>query len=51
MKAIGYVRVSTEELEQTGVSIDAQEEKITASRSVSISNPLTVYGREKTTCL
>jgi site-specific DNA recombinase len=30
MKAIGYMRVSTEEQVQTGVSLDAQEEKITA---------------------
>ena len=30
MKAIGYVRVSTEEQAQTGVSMDAQEEKISA---------------------
>ena len=30
MKAIGYVRVSTEEQALTGVSLDAQEEKIRA---------------------
>ena len=30
MRAIGYVRVSTEEQAQTGVSLDAQEEKIRA---------------------
>ena len=30
MKAIGYVRVSTEEQALTGVSLDAQEDKIRA---------------------
>jgi hypothetical protein len=47
MKAIGYMRVSTEEQTLTGVFRDAQEEKITASRSVSISNPLTVLRPRK----
>ena len=30
MKAIGYVRVSTEDQAQSGISLEAQEEKIRA---------------------